>query len=287
MTGRAPSPPAAALSTSIVVFRPDLDALRATLASLRSALERARDDGTLASATCTLVDNGSPDEAAVDTLVAQTLGAGDDRAASIRSTIVRGHGNVGYGHGHDLAIARAAGDYHLVLNPDVTLDPAAISEAVRYLETHPETGMVTPHVVNDAGGREFLCKRYPTLLVLALRGFAPPWLKAPFRRRLERYEMRDLPEHAVATGIPIATGCFMLARLETLRAAGGFSMAYFLYFEDFDLSLRLGRLADIAYVPAVRIVHGGGYAAGKGWAHRRLFLESAVTFFQRNGWRLW
>lgn len=282
MTGRELSRPAAALSTSIVVFRPNLDVLGATLGSLRSALDRARNEGAIATVTFVLVDNGSPDEAALDALVADTFGTG----AGIRTVLVRGHGNVGYGRGHDLAFARAEAMYHLVLNPDVTLDPSAITEAVRYLETHPETGLITPHVVNETGGREFLCKRYPTVLVLALRGFAPAWLQAPFRDLLDRYEMRDLPEHAVATGIPIATGCFMLARLDTLRAAGGFSPAYFLYFEDFDLSLRLGRLADIAYVPTVRIVHGGGYAARKGWGHRRLFLHSALTFFRRNGWRL-
>jgi hypothetical protein len=68
---------------------------------------------------------------------------------------------------------------------------------------------------------------------------------------------------------------------------GGFSARYFLYFEDFDLSLRFHRLADIAYVPSVRITHGGGNAARKGGAHQRLFIRSALTFFRTHGWKLW
>lgn len=103
---------------------------------------------------------------------------------------------------------------------------------------------------------------------------------------LDRYEMRDLAEDELAVGIPIASGCFMLARGDILRDLGGFSSHYFLYFEDFDLSLRIGRVADIAYVPQVRIVHSGGEAARKGWAHRRMFIRSALTFFRRNGWKL-
>ena len=99
--------------------------------------------------------------------------------------------------------------------------------------------------------------------------------------------MRDLGVDEVTTGIPIASGCFMFARRELLQRLGGFAPEYFLYFEDFDLSLRLGRVADIAYVPQVQIVHVGGYAAGKGWAHRRMFMRSAMTFFRRHGWRLW
>jgi GT2 family glycosyltransferase len=79
----------------------------------------------------------------------------------------------------------------------------------------------------------------------------------------------------------------MLCRLVPLQAVGGFSPEYFLYFEDFDLSLRFAGEGQIAYVPAVRITHTGGYAAGKGWRHRRLFLRSAMRFFGRHGWRVW
>jgi GT2 family glycosyltransferase len=279
-----PEPPAApALSISIVVYRPEPETLRSTLHSLPLALEHARSAGVIGEATVVVVDNGSVDEPSLDALVAETLGRSDWLGWSL----MRGQGNVGYGRGHNLAIERAAAPYHLVLNPDVVLDPPAIAEAVRYLEGHAECGLVTPRVVNGAGDREYLCKRYPSVLVLALRGFAPAWLRRPFRHRLEWYEMRDLPGAALTTGIPIATGCFMLVRGDMLRRLGGFSPDFFLYFEDFDLSLRLRRLADIAYVPQVRIVHVGGYASAKGWAHRRMFIRSAATFFRRHGWKFW
>ena len=99
--------------------------------------------------------------------------------------------------------------------------------------------------------------------------------------------MRDLSEDEVASDIPIASGCFMLARADVLRSLGGFSPRYFLYFEDFDLSLRLSRIAAIAYVPTVRIVHLGGEAARKGLLHQRLFVRSALTFSSTHGWKLW
>jgi len=275
--------PLRALSVSLVVFRPDLPVLSSTLHSLRAALEEAERAGVIGAARVDIVDNGSDDPLAIDALVQERLGGALWLAVAIR----RGHGNVGYGGGHDLAIREAEGSYHLVLNPDVVLEPRAIIEATRFLETHPAVGLVTPQVRNGQGGREYLCKRPPSVMVLALRGFAPSWLRRPFRRHLERYEMRDLPADEVAFDIPIATGCFMFARRELLQRLGGFSPEYFLYFEDFDLSLRLRQLADIAYVPHVRIVHEGGYAAAKGWAHRRMFIRSAATFFRRHGWKLW
>jgi GT2 family glycosyltransferase len=272
------------LSASVVVYRPDLEALRSTIRCLRVALERACQHGGLERATLWLIDNGSVDHEALDRLTAEALAP---HPSWLGLEIVRGHGNVGYGRGHNLALSRAADAYHLVLNPDVLVDPDAIVEGLRYLEAHPHVGMVTPQATTLAGVRQFLCKRYPSILVLGLRAFAPAWLRVPFRGRLERYEMRDLPENVPTAPIPIASGCFMLSRREALQAIGGFSPEYFLYFEDFDLSLRLGRVADIAYVPEVRIVHAGGFAANKGWAHRRMFIRSAATFFRHHGWRLW
>ncbi len=274
---------AADLTVSIVVFHSDVATLTETLTSLRHALARARDSDRLGAADVRLVDNGSPDEAAVDASFVQGLAPA---APWLSTGLVRGHGNLGYGGGHDLATAGAGGTYHLVLNPDVLLDAAAIDEALRYLDEHPGVGLLAPLVVGTSGEREFLCKRYPSVLALGLRGFAPYWLRRPFRRMLEHYEMRDLPEDRAVTGIPIASGAFMFLRRAALDTIGGFSPDYFLYFEDFDLSLRLGRVADIAWVPAVRIRHAGGRAARKGWAHRRLFLASAATFFRRHGWKL-
>ena len=65
------------------------------------------------------------------------------------------------------------------------------------------------------GQREYLCKRYPAVFDLFLRGFAPAFLCRLFRRRLERYEMRDLmdvePPRDVI-GIPALSGAFMLVK---------------------------------------------------------------------------
>ena len=271
------------LDVSLVVYHSDPAELRATLESLRGALLGARDEGLLLGAKVWLVDNGSDDPAALDRLAHEALAP----EGWLQLAVLRGQGNVGFGAGHDLVLSRPGGAWHLVLNPDVRLDPGAIGEGLRFLQAHPEVALVTPHAVDEAGRRQFLCKRYPSLLVLLLRGFAPGGLRRRFHRLLDRYEMRDLAEQEPAVGIPIASGCFMFARAGVLRAIGGFSSRYFLYFEDFDLSLRLGRIADIAYVPGVRIVHAGGDAARKGILHQRVFIRSAYTVFATHGWKLW
>ena len=274
--------PARSLSVSIVVYQPDISVLERTLRSLRRALDQASVSGVLAKAQIYLIDNGTPRPERLDDAVAEALGSGWRSDV----TLVRGHGNVGYGRGHNLAISSTSADYHLVLNPDVLLDVGALDQALRFLEANADIGMLAPSVTGPSGEIEYLCKRFPSLFVLLLRGFAPEPVRGLFRRLLDRYEMRDSIGESVVKDIPIASGCFMLLRHGGRPPVGGFSDRYFLYFEDFDLSVRLSRVSRIAYVPDVRITHLGGRAAHKGARHQLLFLRSALTFFSQHGWKL-
>ena len=64
-----------------------------------------------------------------------------------------------------------------------------------------------------------------------------------------------------------------------------FDRRFFLYFEDYDLSLRSAEITRIAYVPAVKVVHHGGHAARKGLRHIGMFVRGAALFFRLHGWK--
>ena len=270
----------ARLSAAIVTYRPDPRLLNGTLASLANAATRAIALGEASSVALTLVDNGPSESAAVlrEALAAwpATLGT---------PAVISGHGNVGYGRANNLALARAVSDVHLVLNPDVEVDADALRAGLAALRTHPGVGIVAPAVFRPDGAREYLCKRLPSVWILFLRGFAPAFLRRRHESELARYEMRDAIGDAYFEGVPLASGCFLLARTGLLEDLRGFDPAFFMYFEDFDLSARASRKAAIAYEPAVRIVHHGGDAARKGLRHIAWFVASAFKFFSRHGWR--
>ncbi|HCK82752.1 MAG TPA: glycosyl transferase [Candidatus Competibacteraceae bacterium] len=256
--------------------------LAQVLDRLDQALAHTRQRQLLDSARLVVVDNGPGAgwrEPLRKLLGSTRLAAG--------SELLSGHGNVGYGTGHNLALQRGAGDFHLILNPDVLLAEDALSEGLAFLTAHPDAGLVAPAARDGAGRPQYLCKHYPTVLDLALRGFAPGWLRRRFQARLDRYELRDRMGEGVLWDPPIASGCFMLCRREALERIGGFRPEYFLYFEDFDLSLRLAAVARLACAPRIRIVHLGGHAARKGPRHVGLFLRSATLFFGQHGWRWW
>jgi GT2 family glycosyltransferase len=264
------------LSASVVVYHPDAALLARTLASLAGTASAMTSSGR--SLHLFVVDNGGlPDISESVNLVLRT---------GISHTLIQGHGNVGYGRGHNLAIERSVSRYHLILNPDVDIEPDALLKALEFMDAHPDVGLLAPAVVDDAGKLQYLCRQYPTLVDLLLRGFLPAVARRAFASRLARYEMRaSINERDTVWDPPIVSGCFMLFRTDVLKRLAGFDARYFLYFEDYDLSLRTHALARVVYAPSVRVLHHGGGAARKGLSHIRMFVASAFKFFNRFGWK--
>ncbi len=279
------------VSVSIVSYRSDARRLRETLLSLALAARELINHQTNSSShgvDLYMIDNASGDQL-------QKLRSEVKMGATFRSfqhiTILSGHGNIGYGRGHNLAVEACHSRFHLILNPDVSVAPDALAKAIAFLEKHPEAGLLAPRILGNQGEIQYLCRRYPTVTDLFVRGFVPKSWRSQFDQRLARYEMRDEIDAANRNGSvywdpPIISGCFMFYRTSILKQLGGFDPAYFLYFEDYDLSLRTARVTRIAYVPDLCITHYGGDAARKGWLHIRLFLRSAWTFFKQNGWKI-
>jgi len=278
------NPAAVSLAVSVVVFHPERSWLEATLSSLAEALSFARAAGVLDAATVTLVDNAA---ATATSEYADMLPSRFPADADwVQTRVLAGHGNVGYGVANNLAFAQTPGaNFLLVLNPDVELDPAAITNGVRHLDAHANCAMVTPVATDAAGGPLYLAKTAPRVSTLALRGFAPTWVCSRFATRLASYERRETGWDAALDDVKFASGCFMLMRRDAFDRAGGFDQSFFLYFEDFDLSARISRQSRIARVAGCRIVHGGGGAGSKGLGHTRMFIASAVRFFAKHGWR--
>jgi GT2 family glycosyltransferase len=280
------------LSVSVVIHQLDEDVLGSTLQSLLTAVRTARSLGQIAQGHLYLVDNSESvgNQVALQRLASQLA----DCNPELDARVISGHGNVGYGRGHNLAMQAAdqqpnssqGEHYHLVLNPDVIMQPDAIAEGLGWLSAHPDTVAVAPTIDDGRGDRASACKRYPTVFDFLLRGFAPVFVRRRFAGRLARYEMRDLPADRPTENIPIISGCFMLFRQAALRQLNGFDPAYFLYFEDFDLSLRTHQLGSLTYLPSMHITHLGGHSAKKGLRHIAMFARSALRFFSTHGWRL-
>jgi GT2 family glycosyltransferase len=261
------------LTISIVTFNPDFNELEITLDSLKIALT----DFDSGSFSIIIVDNSFSNEVASFLL---------RRYPELRIKIIHGQGNIGFGRAHNLAMLQEMGEFHLILNPDVQISSDALENALQFMKTNEDCGLLSPHAMWPSGQRQYLCKRYPSVFDLALRGVAPEIIRSLFSARLARYELQAETQKEVYWNPPIVSGCFMFLRSTTLKSIAGFDDRFFLYFEDFDLSLRARKFTNSAYVPNIHVIHAGGHASKKGLWHIRIFIRSALIFYKTHGLKL-
>lgn len=269
------------LSVSIVVYHSPFGLLDAAVESLECAMQFAQADGMDLRLVLDVIDNSG--RKAYREQLQDWVDSGLQGRFESVNYLCSGR-NLGYGAGHNLSIVRACSDYHLVLNPDVSLADDALLAGLQFMQDNPDVIMVNPRAVNTEGRSQHLCKRYPSLLVLFLRAFAPRPLKRLMWTYMSEYELRDQDAPSAAVAAPLMSGCCMLATTDALHRVDGFSERFFMYFEDFDLSMRLLPLGRLMFYPQMQIVHHGGYSARKGLRHIAMFAHSGWKFFRRHGW---
>lgn len=192
-------------------------------------------------------------------------------------------GNPGFGAAHNLAI-RLSDDtatYHLVLNPDVSFGPDLLNRMIRYMEDNPQIGLLSPKVFYPDGSLQRLCKLLPTPMDVVLRRLFP---NARFvAKRNERYELIDYAYERICK-IPSLSGCFMLLRRKALRDVGLFDERFFMYFEDVDLTRRIGTKYETIFNPNFSITHYYGKGSYKSFKLLKIHMLSAILYFNKWGW---
>ena len=161
----------------------------------------------------------------------------------------------------------------------------AFKLALDTLKEQHEVALLAPQGFSPSGEPAFLAKAYPSVWVLGLRSLVPQWLIIRSGGALARYQMRDKASQPTLRPIELASGCCMWVRRTVFDEVGGFDESYFLYFEDYDLSLRFARKGAVIEHRDIRIVHHGGGASRKGFRHIRWFVRGAARFFNHWGWR--
>lgn len=192
----------------------------------------------------------------------------------------------GYGGNHNLNLARSSAKYFLVLNADMVVTFEQIMMLVRHMEQDKDVVLSTGRVNGEDGADQGLVKRYPSIAVLFARlTGATRWFPV-FGAMNQRYETRDLGYQCTREA-EIISGAFMMARTETLKEKGGFDERFFLYFEDFDLCLRMRQAGKIRFYSDVNAVHLWHRDAHKSIRHTKWFISSAIRFFSIHGVRIW
>ena len=266
------------LSVSIVLYQSDLALLAEVIGSLQIACRHAALSRPL---ECVLdLVNNKPDDDRREELAEL---AGSTMTEWLSVNLIHAPTNGGYGAGNNISIRRHRdADYHLVLNPDLLMGESSIANALSFLDSHADVGLLTPQVRGLDGTRHYLCKQHPTLLDMFLRSVSLSLLNRLFEGRNARYEMRNQDYDDVVRPVPYPTGCFMLFRRSVLDRIGGFDEGFFLHYEDADMGRRLSQVSAAAYVPSVSVLHKWSRDSHKSWHMRWVTIRSGLRY-----WRKW
>lgn len=232
MSEPAAPPAATAIAVVLVTYESAAD-LPACIASLpRAAAPHELE--------ILVVDNASRDDSAG---VGRELGA----------KVIESQRNLGYSRAANRGAAETTAPWLLVANPDTLPAPGSLARLVATAEADPRIACVGPRLRNLDGSDYPTGRRFPSLLIGGLHALlGPVWPDNPATRR---YHLTDL-DRTTPAQVDWVSGACMLLRRSAFDEVGGFDGAYFMYFEDMDLCLRLVRAGwKVVLEPRANVEH--------------------------------
>jgi GT2 family glycosyltransferase len=222
-----------------------------------------------------VVDNGSSDGTA-ESILERWPGA----------TVLRNATNIGFASACNQGAQAGDGDYILFLNSDAFPRRGALERVVSFLEAHPRHSAAAGLLVDVGTERPqvgFAIRGFPTLAtqVALLLGLERVWPANPVSRR------QTVPDFDYGRTQDVSAqpaGACLACRRASFEAVGGFDEAFYYWFEDVDLVIRLKELGPIGFVHDAVFDHVGG-GTFSGWRRPQVVrarYSSLLYFFAKH-----
>jgi len=171
--------------------------------------------------------------------------------------LIRSEINLGFGAANNVALKRARGRYFVLLNSDAFFQPSALERAIKHMDETPDCGLGGGLLISRDGSWQPSARSFHSVLgdLIVLTGLAAKFPKSKLFGNFDR-TWADINQAAPVDWVP---GAFSIIRPAALEKAGLFDPAFFLYYEEVDLCLRIKEAGySIWYWPDIAIVHIGG-----------------------------
>jgi GT2 family glycosyltransferase len=189
-------------------------------------------------------------------------------------TMIRSPLNLGFGAGCNLGAQSGQYPFILFLNPDVVIEPTAITALAAILRDNPMIGACGPGLTDPFGRIQNTCSAFPStrdllgrILGLDRMGLVRPAFISAGKGQVDQ-----------------VMGAALMFRRSAFDHMGGFDARYFLYFEEVDLLRRLSHFGlQTHYAPEVAAQHTGhGSSGGIKGRRLELWLTSRLIYARRH-----
>jgi len=228
-----------------------------------------------------------PDEGMQTEVIVIDNASGDGSAGMVAAAfpgvrLIRNPDNRGFAVATNQGLRLARGRHLLLLNSDTLVHGDVLARSVQYMDAHPRVGMMGCKVLNEDGSTQLTCSRFPSFANLLLQTLGASRLGSP--RWLGRYQMLDWARDDERE-VEVISGCYLLARRETVAQIGLLDEAFFLYGEETDWCRRCADEGwQLVFAPVGCITHFGSGSSRKLSYRRDLMLsEGTVRLHGKHG----
>lgn len=181
--------------------------------------------------------------------------------------------NVGFARANNQGIQESRGEYILFLNTDTILQPQAVAILLEELRSRRSIGAVGPALLCEKNTFQVSFGQKVSFLREIIQKMV---LNPYYRIRLKR--------RATQRQVGWLSAACLLVRKDVLEEVGRFDEKFFLYFEDIDLCIRIGKKGYVLeYLPQARVYHlGGASTEGLKLFSRYHYRKSQIYFYRKH-----
>jgi GT2 family glycosyltransferase len=171
--------------------------------------------------------------------------------------------NAGFAAGVNEGLRRAGGRACFIVNPDTEVSSDVISPMVRFLDEHPDVGVLGPKLLDEDGTLQLSCRAFPDYGTALFNRYSLLTRVLPSNRASSRYLMTDF-DHTTTRDVDWLSGAAWMLPRSAVDKVGLLDEAYFWSIEDVDYCQRVHRAGlRVVYFPDVSVAHriGGSSAS--------------------------
>jgi GT2 family glycosyltransferase len=164
--------------------------------------------------------------------------------------------NTGFTGGNNIGIAKAVGEYILLLNSDTELINNAPKICYDYMQQHPEVGMTTAQLVYPGGKMQYNCRKFRTISWELLEIF--PFYLLLSKKEKEQLMLHHYFDHKTIMKCDWVWGTYMFFPKKIMSELKGNKLAedFFMYVEDTLWCWDFKNLGyEVHFLPEAKVMH--------------------------------
>ncbi|MDD5039839.1 MAG: glycosyltransferase family 2 protein [Patescibacteria group bacterium] len=191
--------------------------------------------------------------------------------------------NCGFAYACNQAIKLCTGQYILLLNPDVAIQDDAIGECLRFIQAHPEIGIVGCRIANKDKTTQPSVRKFPDfvshfLILLKVHNLFPQ------NRAIQKYYCKNFNYNAIQQ-VDQVMGAFFLFTRVLIKKIGLLDEHFFIWYEEVDYCRRALRAGyKTYYFPNATVQHGRAksFSQANAFEKQLWFSRSLLYYFYKH-----